>query len=130
MRLSAILSMLARKPNGQKQRPENEMRHILTITTALLGAVCLAACATAAKYTLNDRFQAIGIPTDVTTCMVDDLEERLSSEDLQDLARYTLSVSRADTTRAAIGELMKIDNPRAVTAIGRAGFSCVTGFGR
>jgi hypothetical protein len=97
------------------------------IMSAALGALMLAGCATAARYTLQDRFRAIGMPADTADCMVDELDERLSSEDLQDLAQYTVRLSRADTTMAAIRSLMTIDNPRAVTAIGASGVSCVTG---
>lgn len=88
----------------------------------------LAACATAARVTLEDRFQAIGIPEGTALCMVDDLDERLSDDDLQDLARYTLSVARAPSTLEAVRALMRIDNPRAVTAIGKSAVQCVTGF--
>lgn len=95
---------------------------------ALAGAGLLSACATVAKVTLEDRFQAIGIPAGTAECMVDDLDQNLSDEDLQDLARYTIGLARANSTMAAVRSLMKIDNPRAVVAIGRAGVSCVTGF--
>ena len=93
-----------------------------------LAAIMIASCATAARYTLQDRFRAIGLPATTADCMVDELEERLSSEDIQDLARYTLQLSRSDSTLAAIRSLMTIDNPRAVTAIGKSGISCVSGF--
>ena len=95
---------------------------------AALGIVMLAGCATAARYTLQDRFRAIGIPDNIADCMVSDLDERLSNDDLEDLARYTVRLSRADNTAQAIRSLMKIDNPRAVTAVGAAGVSCVGGF--
>jgi len=95
---------------------------------AALVAAMIAGCATAARYTLQDRFRAIGLSAEIADCMVDDLDQRLSSEDLQDLAKYTLRLSRADSTYAAIRSLMTIDNPRAVTAIGASGVSCVTGF--
>ncbi|MAW79961.1 MAG: hypothetical protein CMI63_06960 [Parvularcula sp.] len=98
------------------------------LTGAALAALMLAACATAARYTLQDRFRAIGIPGDTADCMVGELEDRLSSDDLQDLARYTLQLTRADSTFAAIRSLMQIDNPRAVKAVGASGVSCVTGF--
>jgi hypothetical protein len=62
--------------------------------------------------------------------MVDDLDENLSGEDLQDLAKYTVGLSRADTTAEAVDQLLKINNPRAVVAVGKAAFSCVTGLGR
>lgn len=87
-----------------------------------------AGCATAAKATLENRFQAIGIPEKTAVCMVGELSETLPSDDLNDLARYSMRVSRADTTAAAIGELTKMDNPRAVAAVGQAAFACVTGF--
>jgi hypothetical protein len=95
----------------------------------VLGVVLIVAgCATAARYTLQDRFRAIGLPAQTADCMVGELEQRLSGEDVQDLARYTLQLSRADSTLGAIRLLMGIDNPRAVTAIGRSGISCVSGF--
>lgn len=97
---------------------------------AITGLLWLASCATVARVTLEDRFQAIGIPEGIATCMVDDLDRNLSDQDLQDLARYTLKLSRADTTLAAVRSLMQIDNPRAVAAIGRAGVSCIAGFAR
>ncbi|WP_375201199.1 hypothetical protein [Hyphococcus sp.] len=93
-----------------------------------LAAMTMAACATAVRYTLQDRFRAIGIPGETADCMVGELEDRLSGDDLQDLARYTLNLTRADSTFAAIRSLMRIDNPRAVKAVGASGLTCVTGF--
>ncbi len=98
-----------------------------SIIGALVAIIFLSGCATVARVALQDRFKAIGIPAGTADCMVDELEQNLSSEDLQDLARYTYSVARADSTFAAIRSLMKIDNPRAVKAIGSSGVSCVTG---
>jgi hypothetical protein len=95
-----------------------------------LGLLFLAGCATGARFTLRDRFESIGIPPRMAECMVDDLDDRLSNEDLRDLARFTVGLSRADTPLGAIDSLLEIDNPRAVAAIGRAAFSCVTGFDR
>ena len=94
---------------------------------ALAGALTITACATAARLTLQDRFRVIGIPAATADCMVDELEQRLSAEDVQDLARYTVRLAQADSTLAAIRSLMTIDNPCAVTAIGASGISCVTG---
>lgn len=102
----------------------------MRLISAALAIALLASCATAARVTLNDRFRAIGLSAKMADCMVDDLDQRLDNRDLQDLARYTVGLSRADTPLEAVESLMKIDNPRAVAAIGRAAFSCVTGFGR
>ncbi len=99
----------------------------LCLAAAILSA---AACATAARATLQDRFEAIGLSPRMASCMVDDLDERLSDEDLRDLARYTVGLSRADTPLQAIDSLLEIENPRAVAAIGRSAFACVTGFNR
>ena len=103
----------------------------MKIFKAAIIAVALAqaaACATAIRYTLQDRFRAIGIAGETADCMVDELEARLSQDDLQDLAQYTFELARADSTLAAIRALMTIDNPRAVTAVGKSGVACVTGF--
>ena len=103
------------------------MIRLMFAATLLLSA---AACATAAKYTLDDRFQAIGISPDNAACMVDRLDDTLTNDEINDLARYTLRVRRAPSTAAAIEELLKFDNARVVAEVGKAGFSCVTGFGR
>lgn len=100
----------------------------MRLISAAMGLILLASCATAAKATLNDRFRAIGLSADMADCMVDDLDERLDDSDLRDLAKYTVGLSRADSPLEAVDRLLKIDNPRAVAAIGRAAFGCVTGF--
>ncbi len=94
----------------------------------IVALLTILGCATAIRYTLHDRFRAIGIGAETADCMVGELEQRLSHDDLQDLARYTFELSRASSTPAAIRSLMTIDNPRAVTAVGKSGVTCVTGF--
>jgi len=98
------------------------------IVGAIAATVCIMGCATVAKVTLEDRFQAIGIPAGTAGCMVADLDTRLSSEDLQDLARYSINVARQNSTLSAVRALMEINNPRAVTAIGKSAAGCVSGF--
>ena len=100
----------------------------MRIISAALALALLASCATSAKVTLNERFRAIGLSPDMADCMVDDLDERLDSRDLRDLADFTVGLSRAETPLEAVDSLRRIDNPRAVAAIGRAAFSCVSGF--
>lgn len=102
----------------------------MRIISAALVLALLASCATAARATLNDRFRAIGLSADMADCMVDDLDQRLDDRDLQDLAEFTVGLARADSAIEAVDSLRKIDNPRAVAAVGRAAFSCVTGFVR
>ncbi len=102
----------------------------MRFVSAALSLALLASCATAAKMTLNDRFRAIGLSADMADCMVDDLDDRLDDRDLRDLAEYTVGLSRADSAMEAVDSLLRIDNPRAVAAVGRAAFGCVTGFGK
>ena len=105
--------------------------NILSLQPRSVGLALLVlttSCATAARYTLQDRFRAIGIPAETADCMVDEIDERLSDQDFQDLAQYTLRLSRAETTFDAVQSLMTIDNPRAITAIGASALTCVTGF--
>ncbi len=102
----------------------------MRIAIVFVAFASLAACATAARVTLENRFEAIGLSPKMASCMADDLDERLDDDDMRKLARYTVGLSRADTPRKAIDQLLKFDNPRAVAAIGRAAFSCVTGFDR
>lgn len=99
------------------------------MAAVLGGAGLLAACATVGRATLEDRFQAIGVPADAASCMAGDLGKRLSDDDLQYLARYSLQLARADTALGAVRALMTIDRPEIAAAVGRAGLSCVTGVG-
>lgn len=85
----------------------------------------LASCATLAEATLENRLSAIGLSADTATCMATDLNDNLSQEDVIDLTRYTFNIARTDSTVGIIRELMNIDNPRAVKAVGSAGLSCV-----
>jgi len=100
----------------------------MRIISAALAFALLASCATSARATLNDRFRAIGLSPDMADCMVDELDQRLDSRDLRDLADFTVGLSRAETPLEAVDSLRRIDNPRAVAAIGRSAFSCVSGF--
>ncbi len=100
----------------------------MRIMFAALSIALLASCATSAKMSLNDRFKSIGLSPEMADCMVDDLNDRLSNDDLRDLAGYASTLSRADTPGQAVDALLNFDNPRAVAAIGKAAFSCVTGF--
>lgn len=100
-------------------------RNIILTSLALAGIGLTSACATVATATLDNRLQALGLPEGTANCMASDLNENLSRDDLVDLTQYTFSLSRANSTAGIISALMGIDNPRAVTAVGQAGFSCV-----
>jgi uncharacterized protein YceK len=98
------------------------MRAIITIIVAM---ALISGCTTVAKYSIRDNLIDIGIPENKADCMADQLEERLDSDDLQELARYMSGLSRADTPGEALDELLKVDNPQAVGAITASGISCL-----
>ncbi len=101
------------------------MKKILSIFVIGVVAGALASCTTGARLTIENRLAAIGLPAGQAACMANQLEERLSSEDLQDVARYTLTLSRAESAGETIDALMQIENPSAVAAIGASGVSCI-----
>lgn len=89
-----------------------------------LAALALSACVTVAKYTIKDDLMDIGIPERRAECMANQLDERLSDDDLKELASYTRSLERSDTPGQALDALLQIRNPRAVGAITASGISC------
>ncbi|MBI1364969.1 MAG: hypothetical protein GC153_03320 [Alphaproteobacteria bacterium] len=93
----------------------------------VLAAAC-ASCVTVARATLQNRFEALGIPQNTSSCMVDELDRSLSDQELQQLARFSVELSRSETTLAAIRSLMRIDNSNIAAAVGQAGVSCISGF--
>lgn len=97
------------------------MRFILS---SILTVFILAACASGPKYTIEDQLEKTGIPKNRASCMAGQLDERLSDDDLRELAGYMKTLGRADTPGQALDALLKIDNPRAVVAIGASGLSC------
>ncbi|MEL6790043.1 MAG: hypothetical protein AAGL18_06125 [Pseudomonadota bacterium] len=96
------------------------------VLTAIGGMILgVAGCATVATQTLENRLQTLGLPAGTATCMANDLGENLSQDDLIDLTRYTYSLTTANSAVEIVRSLMEIENPRAVTAVGQAGFTCL-----
>ncbi len=102
------------------------MRHYLSLLIITLSSLMLVSCATLATATLENRFQAIGLPAGTAECMATDLNENLSNDDVIELTRHTFSVATSDSPVAIVRALMEIENPRVVTQVGKAGVSCVT----
>ncbi len=98
---------------------------LVGISTMIITALALSGCVTVAKYTIKDNLVDMGFSPGKASCMADQLEERLSDEDIQDLARYTAGLSRADSPGQALDALMKVDNARAAGAITASGISCL-----
>ncbi len=86
--------------------------------------ILLVSCATAASKTIADNLRYLGLDKKRATCMGDELEDRLSNDDLVDLVKFTSGLSRASSPEEAFRSLRKTDNPRALLAITRAGAVC------
>ena len=98
------------------------MSRIVFMAAAFMG---LAACATASpRADLEDQLLALGFSTDRAECFADELDERLEREDLRDVADFVASLNEAASPGEGLDALLSIDNPRAATAIARAGISC------
>jgi cytochrome c553 len=84
----------------------------------------VSSCATIARYSIEDSLRNIGIPAARADCMGGQLKDRLSDDDLQDLARYLSGLSKSETPGEALDAMLKIDNARAVGAISASAISC------
>ncbi len=87
-------------------------------------ALLVSACASIARYSIEDSLRNIGIPAKRADCMGGQLKDRLSDDDLQDLARYLSGLSKSETPGEALDAMLKIDNARAVGAISASAISC------
>ncbi|MEM6536654.1 MAG: hypothetical protein AAF668_02875 [Pseudomonadota bacterium] len=93
-------------------------------TLCCCSILIVAGCVSSPRSVLESRFEAIGIPPATAECMANDLSDNLSRQDLNDLAEYTSRISRASSAPLALAQLVKIDNPRAVSGIATSAASC------
>jgi len=97
------------------------MKRSIWMLTALLAA----ACATVSpRVRVEESFIDFGLSQERASCLANELDERLDRGDLADVADYVSGLNRVDTPRQALDALLRIDNPRAVGAIGAAGIAC------
>lgn len=97
----------------------------MRLFTMILAISIISACATVSpRAKLVDRFMEFGFSEDRAFCLADELDQRLDRDDLSDVAYYVDGLNNVDTAREALDALLRIDNPRAVAAIGAAGLSC------
>ncbi len=94
--------------------------------TACMGAfIFVAACATVSPHArVEKRFIDFGVSEERARCLADELDQRLDREDLAAVADYVEGLNNVDTAREALEALLRIENPRAVVAIGPAGIAC------
>ena len=65
-----------------------------------------------------------GLSHDRASCLASDLDERLDRSDLKDVANFVGELNEAASPGQSLDALLSIENPRAATAIARAGISC------
>lgn len=92
----------------------------------LIGLSLLAAaCATVSpRARVEDRFVEFGLSRERAGCLADELDQRLDRNDLAAVADYVGGLNAVTSAGEALDALLRIENPRAVAAIGAAGVAC------
>jgi hypothetical protein len=88
----------------------------------------IAACTTvSAASRLEDRFIAFGLEPALAGCLVGELKEDLSSQEIGAVADFIdeiEGVDRSGRPGAIIDTIMSMDNPEIVASVAAAGVSC------
>ncbi len=98
-------------------------------SVVLLGTTLLvAACATLSpRGAIENRLQELGMSENRAECLASELDERLDRGDLEAVADFVGQLNAASSAGETLDALLSIDNPRAASAIARAGVSCAFG---
>ena len=101
------------------------MKHL----AALIGVILLtASCATVSpRVRIENRLVELGLSPDRADCLSSELDERLGRSDLASIAEFVGNLNDAGSPGETLDALMSIDNPRAASAIARAGLACAFG---
>jgi len=108
------------------------MRNIVVTAGMML---LVAACATLSpRIRIENRLQELGMSENRAECLaselderLDRLDERLDRGDLESVAEFVGELNAASSAGETLDALLSIDNPRAASAIARAGVSCAFG---
>lgn len=117
------MSRLSDKKRENEQDQEREERMLKNLSL-FIAFFMLAACATIARYSIEDSLKDIGIPAKTASCMGEQLKDRLSDDDLQTLADHLSTLSRSETAGGALDATLEIDNLTIVGAITASSISC------
>jgi hypothetical protein len=101
------------------------MRHLLFILALGIG---LSACATASRFTIEDRLRELGLSREYSGCIADELAQRLDSRELNEFARFTVRITGGGDRDDIIRSLSDISNDRIARAVSAAALSCVISF--
>ncbi|MEM6649456.1 MAG: hypothetical protein AAF603_04320 [Pseudomonadota bacterium] len=95
-------------------------------TLPILGAfIILSACATASKFTIENRLQELGLSSKNASCMAKELDERLDDQELSEFAQFTVDLTRSNSSLGVIDTLSGVDNPKIARAVAVSGLACV-----
>lgn len=98
------------------------MRHSAAILVLLFAA---SACATISpRVRIENRLQEFGVSESRSECLASELDERLDRSDLEAVAEFVGELNEATSAGETLDALLSIDNPRAASAIARAGLAC------
>ena len=101
------------------------MRNIVVTAGMIL---LVAACATLSpRIRIENRLQELGMSENRAECLASELDERLDRGDLESVAEFVGELNAASSAGQTLDALLSIDNPRAASAIARAGVSCAFG---
>ena len=88
-------------------------------------ALVISACASLSpRSRILDGLLALGLSDDRADCIATELDNRLESDDLNNVADFLDSLNNAASPGEGIDALLTIDNPRAAQAIARSGIAC------
>jgi predicted deacylase len=98
-------------------------------SAAFLGLILLvSACATISpRVRIEKRLQELGLTHARAECLSSELDNRLDRHDLEAVADFVGDLHEATSAGETLDALLSIDNPRAASAIARAGLSCAFG---
>lgn len=98
-------------------------------SAAIMAVILFAsACATISpRVRIENRLQELGVSENRSECLASELDERLDRSDLESVATFVGELNEATSAGETLDALLSIDNPRAASAIARAGLSCAFG---
>lgn len=97
------------------------MRFVLSV----IFLFSLTACATASKFTIEDRLNELGLSRGQASCVADELDDRLNDRELRDFARFTDQITAPDRPSDLIRSLERISDEKIARAVAQSGVSCV-----
>ena len=98
------------------------MRSVLLTAAALLA---VTGCATVSKFTIKDRLQELGFSNAQADCVADELDDRLSDDQLADVAKTLDDLTDSNGPRRVIDALGRVSDERIASAAAQAGISCI-----